>query len=93
MKIFSTTSAAALLLGVSAIMHSAPASAMLPEPTCAALAQECAAGNQQACQIYKLGCLGKSSPGSTVLGAPPARHSDKLHNASIRNDHALAAAN
>jgi hypothetical protein len=70
MKIFSTVTAAALLLGAGALMHAPSASAEIDG--CPQLAQECNAGNQEACHLYAIGCKGKAAPGSNTSGASPA---------------------
>jgi hypothetical protein len=77
MKIFSTGSAAAVLLGIGALMHAPAASAQLPLDTCIMLSQECSQGNQQACVYYARGCKGKSSMGSISIDAFPAELNHK----------------
>ena len=76
MKIFSTATAAALILGATAIMHSTPASAQLPLGTCQELSEECTQGDQQACKIYLIGCKGKSQMGSAAGDMPLAKSND-----------------
>jgi hypothetical protein len=78
MKIFSTVSAVAVLLGVGAFMQSPTARAQLPIGTCIALASECDQGNEQACKTYELGCKGKAPLGSILSGAPPTKNNHKF---------------
>jgi len=73
MKIFSIASAAALLLGAGAIMHSAPASAMRPLGDCIKLAEACSQGDQSACAAYDIGCSANPSQRSVAGGTPPAK--------------------
>ncbi|GLQ99674.1 hypothetical protein [Dyella mobilis] len=76
MKIFSTVPMAALLVGVGAMVQSAPVRAELPVSTCFQLAKECGQGNQQACVIYDRGCRGEAPAGS-ILGGTSPNKSDK----------------
>jgi len=76
MKIFSTITATALLLGAGAIMHSTPASAMRPLGDCIKLAEACSQGDQSACQAYDIGCSANPRLGSAVGGTPPAKSND-----------------
>jgi hypothetical protein len=77
MKLVSATTVAALILGTSAIMHSSNVSASLPESTCIQLALECnnGSGNQEACEIYDRGCLGRANQGSALLGMTATKSS------------------
>jgi len=75
MKIFSITSMGVLLLGAGVAMHSTPARAALPIYNCYLLAQECAQGDQQACQIYSHGCKDEAPQGSTLGGVPSIKGS------------------
>jgi len=74
MKIFSTVTAAALLLGAGAIMHSTPVRAEIAG--CPQLAQECNQGNQEACHLYAIGCKGKAPAGSKVGATPSAKSNE-----------------
>jgi hypothetical protein len=76
MKVLSIASMAALLLGASAMMHSASVKAEIDG--CNQLALECDQGNQEACHLYKIGCLGKAATGSVVGGASPSQNKQKL---------------
>jgi hypothetical protein len=77
MKLVSATTVAALILGASAIMHSSNVSASLPASTCFQLAIECdnGNGNQEACEVYDRGCLGRAAQGSVPMGTAAAKSS------------------
>jgi len=75
MKIFSTATMAALLLGAAAITQSGTVRAEISG--CPQLALECDQGNQEACHLYKIGCLGKAQAGSTLGGTSSAKSNQK----------------
>jgi hypothetical protein len=79
MKFVSATTVAALVLGASAIMHSSNVRASLPESNCVQLALECdnGNGNQEACEVYDRGCLGKAAQGSVPMGITAAKSGPK----------------
>lgn len=72
MKIFSTASAAALLIGVSAFMHPGTVKAALPEGYCATLYADCQHADASACAQYNSVCTA-FRPGSIVSGMPSAK--------------------
>jgi len=82
MKIFSTASMAAFLLGAGAIMHSGIVKAEIPD--CPTLAMECNQGNQEACHLYQIGCKGEKSTGSISTSTSPDQSSHKP-DAVLRN--------
>jgi hypothetical protein len=75
MKIFSTASMAVLLLGASAALQSGTVKAEIDG--CNQLAIECDEGNQEACHLYKIGCLGEAPAASILSGASSAKSHNK----------------
>lgn len=73
MKIFSTATAAALLLGIGAFVHAPSALAEAGPSTCAAWEAGCQKGNVQDCYNVKSFCGGRSPQSPTVAAAPPAK--------------------
>jgi hypothetical protein len=93
MKIFSTASAAALLLGISVLMASATVQATAPcgAAVCATWWAECGQGNQQACSDYKAICSACPPP-STVSGTPPVKINSESDAALLNPKQAILAA-
>jgi hypothetical protein len=77
MKIFSTVSAAALLLGFSAFTPSATVKAALPTGYCPTLYADCKVGDQDACALYNSECTGAQSS-SIVSGMLSVKSDGKL---------------
>lgn len=75
MKIISTVSMAAVLLGVTAMVHSGTVKAEIDG--CPQLALECDQGNQEACHLYQIGCRGEAAPGSTLSGTSAIKGNSK----------------
>ncbi|HUA81406.1 MAG TPA: hypothetical protein VL997_13595 [Dyella sp.] len=84
MKIFSTATMAALLLGTGAIMHSANVKAQIDG--CQQLAIECDEGDQEACHLYQVGgCKGEAPTGSILKGTPSAKTNHTPDTASLNS--------
>lgn len=92
MKIFSTASAAALLLGMGAFMLSGSAQAALPcgAQICSTWWTEYGQGNQQACDLFRADCSG-CPPRSSVSGTPPAKGDGKPNPAVMNSNRAILA--
>lgn len=94
MKLVSSASMAALVLGICAFMQSATVLALPPcqGGPCATWKAECAAGNQSACEEEKELCSGcPFSVHSATSGTPSAKHNDTdTAFVDIRRDLAVA---
>jgi hypothetical protein len=76
MKIFSTATMAVLLLGASTVLQSGAVKAEISG--CPQLALECDEGNQEACHLYQIGCLGEASAASTSGGISSTKSNHKV---------------
>ncbi|GFZ94208.1 hypothetical protein [Dyella caseinilytica] len=92
MKLVSASSTAAVLLGISALMHPATSFALPSCQICDGWYTECQSDpGSSACSSWDSLCH-NCPPPKAVHGAPPTKHDDKSATAVLNSRHATPAA-